>query len=146
MPNRSSGLDFSDGAPAVGPDVPAQPSFLQRNKTERRRLQGLQRTNSVKSPGNGLFVPTTFGQKFNLWMINEGGRQLFFGVWIFLHILVAVFGFFHYQMKDNLNTARSLFGYGFTIARTAALVLHIDVIFILLPVCRNFISFLRRTP
>ncbi|KAG9226910.1 hypothetical protein CCMSSC00406_0003417 [Pleurotus cornucopiae] len=146
MPNRSSGLDFSDGAPAVGPDVPAQPSFLQRNKTERRRLQGLQRTNSVKSPGNGLFVPTTFGQKFNLWMINEGGRQLFFGVWIFLHILVAVFGFFHYQMKDNLNTARSLFGLGFTIARTAALVLHIDVIFILLPVCRNFISFLRRTP
>lgn len=74
----------------------------------------MQRTNSVKSPGNGLFVPTTFGQKFNLWMINEGGRQLFFGVWIFLHILVAVFGFFHYQMKDNLNTARSLFGLGFS--------------------------------
>jgi len=32
------------------------------------------------------------------------------------------------------------------IARTAALVLHVDVIFILLPVCRNFVSFLRRTP
>ena len=32
------------------------------------------------------------------------------------------------------------------IARTAALVLHVDVIFILLPVCRNFISLLRRTP
>ena len=32
------------------------------------------------------------------------------------------------------------------IARTAALVLHVDVIFILLPVCRNFISMLRRTP
>lgn len=32
------------------------------------------------------------------------------------------------------------------IARTAALVLHIDVIFILLPVCRNFISLLRCTP
>lgn len=31
------------------------------------------------------------------------------------------------------------------IARTAALVLHVDVIFILLPVCRNFISLLRRT-
>jgi predicted ferric reductase len=32
------------------------------------------------------------------------------------------------------------------IARTAALVLHVDVAFILLPVCRNFISLLRRTP
>ena len=32
------------------------------------------------------------------------------------------------------------------IARTAALVLHIDAIFILLPVCRNFVSLLRRTP
>lgn len=32
------------------------------------------------------------------------------------------------------------------IARTAALVLHVDVIYILLPVCRGFISFLRRTP
>lgn len=31
------------------------------------------------------------------------------------------------------------------IARTAALVLHVDVIFILLPVCRNFVSLLRRT-
>ena len=32
------------------------------------------------------------------------------------------------------------------IARSAALTLHVDVAFILLPVCRNFISFLRRTP
>lgn len=31
------------------------------------------------------------------------------------------------------------------IARTAALVLHVDVAFILLPVCRNFVSLLRRT-
>lgn len=32
------------------------------------------------------------------------------------------------------------------IARSAALVLYVDVAFILLPVCRNFISLLRRTP
>lgn len=31
-------------------------------------------------------------------------------------------------------------------ARTAALILHVDAVFILLPVCRNFISLLRRTP
>ncbi|KAL0946286.1 hypothetical protein HGRIS_012536 [Hohenbuehelia grisea] len=148
MPNRSSGLDFSDGAPAVGPDVPAntQPSFLQRNKTERRRLQGLQRSTSTKGPSTGPYQPKTFSEKLKLWMINEGGKQVFFGVWILLHLLVAVFGFIHYQMKDNSEGARALFGITFPIARTAALVLHVDVIFILLPVCRNFISLLRQTP
>ncbi|KAK7015083.1 hypothetical protein R3P38DRAFT_1432294 [Favolaschia claudopus] len=48
--------------------------------------------------------------------------------------------------EDNLNTARATFGVTFTIARAAALVLHVDVIFILLPVCRNFVSVMRRTP
>ena len=32
------------------------------------------------------------------------------------------------------------------IARGAALVLHVEIAFILLPICRNFISLLRRTP
>jgi NADPH oxidase len=52
-------------------------------------------------------------RKFDLWMINEGGRQVFFGVWIFLHLLVAAFGFFHYQVKDNLTQARATFGVTF---------------------------------
>ncbi|KAF9451093.1 NADPH oxidase isoform 2 [Macrolepiota fuliginosa MF-IS2] len=154
---RSSGLDFSDGRnPMVQlqqhPDLDntfggSQPSHLQRNKTERRRLQGLQRSNTVGSitrPAPNQ--PKSFKQKLDLWMINEGGRQLFFGIWIFLHLLVAVFGFLNYQLKDNSVNARNTFGVTFPIARTAALVLHVDVIFILLPVCRNFISLLRRTP
>lgn len=122
---RSSGLDFSDGRnPMVQlqqhPDlvnaytVGAQPKHLQRNKTERRRLQGLQRSNTVGSitrpaPNQAK----TFKQRFDVWMINEGGRQLFFGVWILLHLLVAVFGFFHYQLKDNSVTARATFGITF---------------------------------
>ncbi|KXN89716.1 Superoxide-generating NADPH oxidase heavy chain subunit A [Leucoagaricus sp. SymC.cos] len=124
-----------------------QPGHLQRNKTERRRLQGLQRSNTTGSVTRAApNQPKTFKDKFNVWMINEGGRQLFFGVWVFLHLLVAVFGFLNYQLKDNSVVARATFGITFPIARTAALVLHVDVIFILLPVCRNFISLLRRTP
>ena len=46
-------------------------------------------------------------------MINEGGKQLFFGVYIFLHLLVAVFGFMHYQLKDNAEGARAVFGITF---------------------------------
>jgi len=151
---RSSGFDFSDGAPALEqhPDLANyasgtnQPSHLQRNKTERRRLQGLQRSNTNSSKTSEVYQPKTLREKWSLWMINEGGKRLFFFVWVFLHLLVTVFGFIHYQLKDNLTTARATFGITFTIARAAALVLHIDVIFILLPVCRNFISMLRRTP
>jgi NADPH oxidase len=145
---RSSGLDFSDGKRALDqhPDVQTKQTFLQRNKTERRRLQGLQRTDSTRSTAAKPFKPDSFWGRFDLWMINEGGRQLFFGVWVFLHLLVAVFAFLHYQLKDSSVTARATFGITFPIARTAASVLHVDVIFILLPVCRNFISMLRRTP
>lgn len=122
-------------------------THLQRNKTERRRLQGLQRTlTNVSTFKAETANEASWTYKFNIWLINEGGRQLFFGVWIFLHLVVTAFGFVHYQTKDNLVTARATFGITFAIARTAALVLHVDVIFILLPVCRNFISMLRRTP
>lgn len=152
---RSSGLDFSDRGQISNldqhPDLKnyangtAQPSHLQRNKTERRRLQPLQRTNTVGSAPKGPYKPDGLFDKWNIWMINEGGRRLFFFVWIFLHLLVFGLGFVNYQLNDDLNNARAMLGYGFTIARTAALILHVDVAFILLPVCRNFISLLRRT-
>jgi hypothetical protein len=119
--NRSSGLDFSDGRPPnrtldQHPDLKLNEgsTHLQRNKTERRRLQGLQRSLTVTSmTGSGDSKNHSWMERFNLWMINEGGRQLFFGVWIFLHLLVAVFGFIHYQVKDNLNNARATFGITF---------------------------------
>jgi NADPH oxidase len=161
---RSSGLDFSDKAnpnpfadqnPFLDqhPDMQSYAtngsSLLARNKTERRRLQGLQRSNTNSSGARAAVVvpdvPDSFMQRWKLWMINEGGRSLFFGTWIFLHFAVALFGFFHYQLKDNLTNARATFGITFAIARTAALVLHVDAAIILLPVCRNLVSFLRRT-
>lgn len=150
---RASGLDFSDGAVQHNPmdqhpDLSSSSggAHLQRNKTERRRLQGLQRTLTSTSTVKAPVQESGFMRRFNIWMINEGGRQLFFGVFILLHILCAVFGFIHFSLKDNLVGGRAVFGVTFPIARTAALVLHVDVIFILLPVCRNFISMLRRTP
>lgn len=119
---RSSGLDFSDRGPTLDqhPDMANNyrggeaPSHLQRNKTERRRLQGLQRSltttgGAVKAP----FKPKNFKEKVNLWMINEGGRQVFFAVWVFLHLLVAVFGFLNYDLRDNSVGARATFGITF---------------------------------
>jgi NADPH oxidase len=137
-------------------------SHLQRNKTERWRLQGLQKVQSNDSTAKAQ-QPKGLIQRLNIWMINEGHRSLFFAVFLGLHLIAAVLAWLHYSLKDNLNTARSTFGITFgtlcwkdlhfftthrfsVIARSAAVCLHIDVIFILLPICRNFISIMRRTP
>ncbi|KAJ6480710.1 NADPH oxidase [Mycena vitilis] len=120
-------------------------SHLQRNKTERWRLQGLQKVQSNDSAAKAL-LPKSFGHKMSVWLINEGHQHLFFAVFLALHLIAAVLAWLHYSLKDNLNTARATFGITFVIARSAAVCLHIDVIFILLPVCRNFVSIMRRTP
>ncbi|KAF7335791.1 Superoxide-generating NADPH oxidase heavy chain subunit A [Mycena venus] len=146
---RSSGLDFSDGASALKAH---EADFLgttydQRNKAERFRLQGL---NSVVAPAPRFRPNPTrlmeFGEKISIWLINEGRQRVFFAVFLLLHLLLVIFGLIQYGLDDNFNNARATFGATFAIARTAALILHVDVIFILLPVCRNFISILRRTP
>ena len=116
---RQSAMDFSDGKiPSIEqhPDIVIngnQPSHLQRNKTERRRLQGLQRTNTNSSGPVTPYVPRTTMEKYKHWMINEGGRRLFFFTFMLLHVLVLVFGTLHYQTKDNLVTARGTFGITF---------------------------------
>lgn len=121
MANRSSGLDFSDRPSALDqhPDLPNpysnghEPSHLQRNKTERRRLQGLQRSLTNTSIPKLAFEPKGWKQKWDVWMINDGGKQLFFAIFIFLHLLVAVFGFLNYQLRDNSVNARATFGITF---------------------------------
>lgn len=152
---RSSDLDFSDGKLPLAqhPDMDnpfadqgMQPSHLQRNKSERRRLQPLQRSNTVGTITSTPYKPETWVDRWRLWMINEGGKRLFFTFFVLLHVLVIVFGFLYYDTSDDLKGARKTFGITYPIARSAALVLHVEVAFILLPICRNFISLLRRTP
>jgi len=154
---RSSGFDFADRRPSDvnntfehHPDLENNQNnasvHLQRNRSERRRLQGLQRSLTNVSSYTAPRTQRTFKEKFSIWLINEGGCQIFFGLWIFLHLLVVAFGFLNYELSDDLVDARATFGITYAIARSAALVLYVDVALILLPVCRNFISFLRRTP
>ncbi|TFY56237.1 hypothetical protein EVJ58_g7759 [Rhodofomes roseus] len=123
-----------------------EPGHLQRNKSERRRLQPLQRTATNGTTPATPYRPTGWMERFNVWMINEGGKRLFFIFFILLHILVILFGAFYYGTSDDLIGDRATFGVTYPIARGAALVLHVEVAFILLPVCRNFISLIRRTP
>ncbi|RPA98828.1 hypothetical protein L873DRAFT_1789958 [Choiromyces venosus 120613-1] len=71
--------------------------------------------------------------------------RCFVAVFVLLHLLVFGFGFLHYTLKDNLVGPRAVFGITLPIARSAALVLHVDIALILLPVCRNLISMARQT-
>ncbi|KAG8985470.1 hypothetical protein FRB90_004688, partial [Tulasnella sp. 427] len=147
-------MDFSDGRRGgFGPEKDVYlgnqsgPNHLARNKTERRRLQGLMQKGQEVSRSVVPINPKMLRlkERWDYWMVNDGARQLFMGVWVFLHLIVFAFGFMNYYLKDNLTIARATFGLGYPIARTAAVVLHVDVALILFPVCRNFISLLRRT-
>lgn len=60
--------------------------------------------------------------------------------------MVFIFGMMNYGLTERSVGARSIFGLTFPIARSAALVLHVDIALIMFPVCRNLISILRRTP
>jgi NADPH oxidase 2 len=129
VPTRNDGFDFSDGAQPpldAHPDInfethAPQPTHLQRNRTERKRLQGLQRSNTSSTKSVTPYEPQTLKDKWDLWMINEGGKRLFFAVWVFLHLLVAVFGFLNYGLKDNLTQARALFGITFSASAPSSL-------------------------
>ncbi|KAJ7080583.1 NADPH oxidase [Mycena belliarum] len=143
-PKRFSGLDFSDESSSLPAGI-----VDQRNKVERTRLQGLHLKNTAAPKGRLRHDPSrpkTLREKIGIWLINDGRQRILFAVFVILHLLVMSLGLVHYGFKDNLDNARARFGITFTIARATALVLHVDVVFILLPVCRNFISILRRTP
>lgn len=123
-----------------------KPLTLRRNMTEASRLQGLMhRAGPSSSPSSATAEASTLSSQLRHWFINEGGRRTFFALWVLVHALVFSFGFVHYQLKDNLNGARGTFGWTFATARASALVLHVDVAVLLLPVCRNAVTLIRRT-
>lgn len=100
-------------------------------------------TNGVMPQGKRAL---SLGQRIDRWMVNEGERRIFVFVLILIHIMVFVFAMMTYLLQDNLSIARSTLGITYPIARSAALVLHFDIILILLPVCRTLISYVRNTP
>ncbi|EGG06344.1 uncharacterized protein MELLADRAFT_43541 [Melampsora larici-populina 98AG31] len=166
MAYRNQDQDLDDQIPLTPgvSNTASNPSYLRRNESEKSRLQGLMgkaddrrsilSVSSVSQNGQsatskadlkkGVLVESRW-TRFKSWMVNEGGRKIFTWTWIFVHLLVFTLAFLNFQLKDNLTQARSTFSITYPIARSAALVLHVDVAFILLPVCRNFITLLRRS-
>jgi len=163
-----SGLDFADHSSAFVDHVleSVPPKSSQHGKSGLRESQ-IFRTAAlsplIAAPKEPPVKSSSFGKSVKLWYINWGGAQLFWGAWVLVHLLFFGLGFVSYQLWDNAGNARGVLGptygvytwcyhYGFdltlwtlALAGAAALVLYVNAIFILLPVCRNFISLLRRT-
>jgi NADPH oxidase len=126
---RSSGYDFADKQGPLGDTLAAHPdlvlsrqptSNLQRNKTERNRLQGLARSKSSSETAslNGATPPSKMKDRkwldrWHTWLINGGRGWLIGAAYVFLHLIVFALGFLHYELKDGNAGIRSLVGFGF---------------------------------
>nr|CAG8434164.1 9150_t:CDS:2 [Entrophospora candida] len=108
-------------------------------------VKNLKRLDSNSGPVT-VKKPLTRYEKFQAWMVNEGNRKIFFTTWILLHGLVFSMAFLNFLFSDKLTIARTNLGITYPIARSSALVLHLDAALILFPVCRNLISLFRTTP
>ncbi|MCJ1308705.1 hypothetical protein MMC25_002359 [Agyrium rufum] len=117
-----------------------------RNGGERTRLPPLARMLMSGEMNGEPPRDLTPREKIERWMVNEGSRRVLVGIWGLLHLLIFIFGFLNYQLKDNLTTARATFGLTYATARSAALVLHFDIAILIFPVCRTLISLARQTP
>ena len=85
-------------------------------------------------------------EKLERWMVNEGSRRVLVFIFAAVQMMVFAFAFLDFVLKDNLTQARATFGITFSIAKAAALVLHVDISLLIFPVCRTLISLLRQTP
>ncbi|GAA5862451.1 hypothetical protein JCM8547_002069 [Rhodosporidiobolus lusitaniae] len=148
---RGGGGSFGERSESAGGFSEKSTGTIRRqNEGEQKRLQGLMRSDTTASrrSGWGTVEDEDKGrwEKAKIWMVNEGAGKIAFAIFCLVQAIIFTFGFLNYALKDNLNNARRDFGVTYIIARSAALVLHFDVAVILIPVCRNFISLLRRGP
>lgn len=118
-----SGLDFKDAYPPGGvnftmfpyrqmPEEPAtlvkvfpKPLNLQRNKTERHRLQQIMQMKKTTHEKHESASDTWY-EKLRHRFINEGGRRTFFAVWVLLHAMVFAFGYVHHSLKGQIDLLR----------------------------------------
>ncbi|BGP45394.1 hypothetical protein JCM10450v2_001212 [Rhodotorula kratochvilovae] len=162
-PRGPAAASVSDGAHVVVPLTPTTASLVRRatsrqagrprrlNETEQDRLQGLMRSDTVASRATGRSPAAAEGRgerwaKVRVWLAREGPSKLVFLLWVFLQLAMLGFGVMRYDMGTNFTQARAEFGSTYILARATAFVLHVDVAFILLPICRSFITLLRRMP
>ncbi|XP_069319828.1 NADPH oxidase 1 isoform X1 [Eulemur rufifrons] len=79
------------------------------------------------------------------WVVNHWFSALFLAVWLGLNVFLFVDAFLKYEKADKYYYTREILGPSLACARASALCLNFNSMLILLPVCRNLLSFLRGT-
>ncbi|XP_038616562.1 cytochrome b-245 heavy chain [Tachyglossus aculeatus] len=77
------------------------------------------------------------------WIENEGVSILVILVWLGLNVFLFVWYYNVYALPDKFFYTRKLLGSALALARAPAACLNFNCMLILLPVCRNLLSFLR---
>lgn len=79
------------------------------------------------------------------WVINELPKWIIFGAWFLINIALFIFQFNLFQATDRYFYMRIRTREALAFARGPSLPINFNIILILLPVCRNLISFIRGT-
>ncbi|EDM07037.1 NADPH oxidase 1, isoform CRA_b [Rattus norvegicus] len=79
------------------------------------------------------------------WLVNHWLSVLFLVSWLGLNIFLFVYVFLNYEKSDKYYYTREILGTALALARASALCLNFNSMVILIPVCRNLLSFLRGT-
>ncbi|XP_076774716.1 NADPH oxidase 1 isoform X3 [Arvicanthis niloticus] len=79
------------------------------------------------------------------WLVNHWLSVLFLVSWLGLNIFLFVYAFLNYEKSDKYYYTREILGTALALARASALCLNFNSMMILIPVCRNLLSFLRGT-
>ncbi|XP_059012552.1 NADPH oxidase 1 [Mustela lutreola] len=79
------------------------------------------------------------------WVVNHWFSVLFLATWLGLNIFLFVHAFQSYEKADKYYYTREILGSALAWARASARCLNFNSMLILLPVCRNLLSFLRST-
>nr|XP_004668843.1 NADPH oxidase 1 isoform X3 [Jaculus jaculus] len=79
------------------------------------------------------------------WLVNHWLLVLILVVWLGLNVFLFIYTFLTYEMSDKYYYTREILGTALAFARASALCLNCNSMLILIPVCRNLLSFLRGT-
>ncbi|XP_055499818.1 NADPH oxidase 1-like [Leucoraja erinacea] len=77
------------------------------------------------------------------WVLNHGLSALVIVVWLGINIFLFVYYFHFYEYNTEFYYTRQITGSALAWARAPAACLNFNCLLILLPVCRNLLSFLR---
>ncbi|CAH2223179.1 cytochrome b-245 heavy chain [Pelobates cultripes] len=77
------------------------------------------------------------------WMVNEGLSIIVILVWLALNAYLFWNFYQVYDVGERYVYSRQLYGSFLALARAPAACLNFNCLLILLPVCRNLLSFLR---